>query len=95
VGHALRSSGLLHLEAIRARVSQSGLKTGGGVAWMAHVASSQRLHRVEGKDGRVNTTGCIGPFYLNFVVFYVLSLRSVLVFLATCPSIICISYIGE
>jgi hypothetical protein len=30
-GHALRSSGLLHVEASLARVSQSGLKTGGGV----------------------------------------------------------------
>jgi hypothetical protein len=30
VGHMSRSSGLLHQEAIRARVSQSGLKTGGG-----------------------------------------------------------------
>jgi hypothetical protein len=30
VGHASRSSGLLHLEASRARVSQSGLKTDGG-----------------------------------------------------------------
>jgi hypothetical protein len=29
VGHALRSSGLLHVEASRARVFQSGLKTGG------------------------------------------------------------------
>jgi hypothetical protein len=28
-GHALRSSGLLHVEASLARVSQSGLKTGG------------------------------------------------------------------
>jgi hypothetical protein len=40
VGHASRSSGLLRLEANRARVSQSGLKTGGGVAQMMHVASS-------------------------------------------------------
>jgi hypothetical protein len=31
VGHALRSSGLLHVEASLARVSQSVLKTGGGV----------------------------------------------------------------
>jgi hypothetical protein len=31
VGHASRSSGLLHVEASLARVSQSGLKTGGGV----------------------------------------------------------------
>jgi hypothetical protein len=30
VGHALRSSGLLHVEASLTRVSQSGLKTGGG-----------------------------------------------------------------
>jgi hypothetical protein len=30
VGHASRSSGLLGVEACLARVSQSGLKTGGG-----------------------------------------------------------------
>jgi hypothetical protein len=30
VGHALRCSGLLHVEASWARVSQSGLKIGGG-----------------------------------------------------------------
>jgi hypothetical protein len=30
VGHALRSDSLLHLEASRAMVSQSGLKIGGG-----------------------------------------------------------------
>jgi hypothetical protein len=30
VGHASRSSGLLHVEASLARVSQSGLKTSGG-----------------------------------------------------------------
>jgi hypothetical protein len=30
VGHASRSSGLLHVEASLARVSQSDLKTGGG-----------------------------------------------------------------
>jgi hypothetical protein len=29
VGHTLRSSGLLHMEASLARVFQSGLKTGG------------------------------------------------------------------
>jgi hypothetical protein len=31
VGHALRSSDLLHVEASQTRVSQSGLKTGGGM----------------------------------------------------------------
>jgi hypothetical protein len=30
MGHVSRSSGLLHVEASLARVSQSGLKTGGG-----------------------------------------------------------------
>jgi hypothetical protein len=30
VGHASRSSGLLHIEASLTRVSQSGMKTGGG-----------------------------------------------------------------
>jgi hypothetical protein len=30
VGHTSRSSGLLHVEGSLARVSQSGLKTGGG-----------------------------------------------------------------
>jgi hypothetical protein len=40
MGHASRSSGLLHLEASQARVSQSSLKTGGGTTWMVHVASS-------------------------------------------------------
>jgi hypothetical protein len=31
VGHALRSSGLLRVEASRDMIFQSGLKTGGGV----------------------------------------------------------------
>jgi hypothetical protein len=31
VGHASRSSALLHMKASLGRVSQSGLKTGGGV----------------------------------------------------------------
>jgi hypothetical protein len=31
MGHASRSSGLLHVEASLARVFQSGLNTGGGV----------------------------------------------------------------
>jgi hypothetical protein len=30
VGHASRSSGLLYVETSQARVSQSGLRTGGG-----------------------------------------------------------------
>jgi hypothetical protein len=41
-GHTLRSSGLLHLEVSRAKVSQSNLKTSGGTTWMVNVASSWR-----------------------------------------------------
>jgi hypothetical protein len=44
-GHALRSRGLLRVEASQAKVSQSGLEAGGGETWMVHVESSRRLHR--------------------------------------------------
>jgi hypothetical protein len=50
-GHASRSSGLLRLEASQTRVYQSSLKTGGGMAQMVHMASSQRLRGDEAKDG--------------------------------------------
>jgi hypothetical protein len=79
VGHTLRSSGLLHLEASRARVSQSGLKADEGT-WMVHVASSWRSHRDEAEDGRVVTMGCIRPYYPYFAVFTVLGPKGVLVF---------------
>jgi hypothetical protein len=49
-GHALRSSGLLCLESSQAWVSQSGLKTGAGVARMVHVASLQRSRGSEAKE---------------------------------------------
>jgi hypothetical protein len=47
VGHASRSSGLLHVEASQTRVSQSGMKTDGGTiarsarGTIAEVTSSQ------------------------------------------------------
>jgi hypothetical protein len=63
---------LLHLEASRARVSQSSLKTSGGAVQMVHVSSSWRSRGDEAKDGRVNAMGCIILFYPNFVVFVVL-----------------------
>jgi hypothetical protein len=50
-GHASRSISLLHVKVIQTRVSQSFLKTGGGVARIVHVASSWRLRRVEVEDG--------------------------------------------
>jgi hypothetical protein len=72
VGHALRSSGLLHLEVSRARISQSSLKTGGSVMWMVLAASSWRSRADEVKDRHVDATGCIRLLYSNFVVFVVL-----------------------
>jgi hypothetical protein len=47
---------------------------------MVDVASSRRMRRVEAEDGRVDATGCDRPFYSNFVVFYVLGSRGILVF---------------
>jgi hypothetical protein len=78
--HASRSSGLLHVEASRAWVSLSGSKTGGGVAWMVHMATSRRLRRDQVEDGRVDVMGHIGPCYPCFAVFIVLGSQGNLVF---------------
>jgi hypothetical protein len=72
VGHAPRSSGLLYLEASLTRDSRSSLKTGGGAAWMVHVASLQRSRGDEAEDERVDAMACIGLFYPNFTIFVVL-----------------------
>jgi hypothetical protein len=79
VGHTLRSSGLLRLEASWARVSQSSLKTSGGATWMVHVASSRRSRGDEVENGWIDAAGCIGLFYPNFVVFIVLDPKGILV----------------
>jgi hypothetical protein len=84
VGHALRSGGLLHAEASRARVSQSALKTDGGAVWMVHAASSRRLRRCQVEDERIDTTGCVGLCYTCFTIFFILSLRDILVLLIFC-----------
>jgi hypothetical protein len=60
VGHALRSSGLLHVKVSWARVFQSGIKTGGGVTAGGARTPSRRLSR-----------GCVGPCYSCFTVFLV------------------------
>jgi hypothetical protein len=70
---------LLHVEASLARVSQSGLKTGGGAMTGVHVAPSQRLRRRQVEDGRVDVTGCVGPYYPTFTIFNVLGPRSIVV----------------
>jgi hypothetical protein len=46
---------------------------------VVHVASLQRWRRVEAKDGRVDSTGCIGLFYPNFAIFFVLGHKDSLV----------------
>jgi hypothetical protein len=61
VGHVLRSSGLLLLDASQVRVSQSGVKAGEGMAQMVHVASSWRLHRVEAEDGWIDAMAPSDP----------------------------------
>jgi hypothetical protein len=80
VGHASRSSGLLRLEPIWARVSQFDLKTGGGTTWTMHVASWWRSREDEAEDGWVHAMGCIGLFYPNFTVFIILGPRGIIVF---------------
>jgi hypothetical protein len=80
VGHASRSSGLFHMKASQARVSQFGLKNGVGAARMVYMTSSWRLHRGQVKDGQVDATDYVRPCYLCFVIFFVLGLRGILVF---------------
>jgi hypothetical protein len=62
-----------------ARVSQSSLKTGGGISQMVHMTSSWRLHEDEVEDRRVDATGCIGLFYPNFAIFVVFGHKGSLV----------------
>jgi hypothetical protein len=57
-GHMSRSAGLLRLEASCARFSQSGIKTGGDVKQMVHVASSRRSCGVEAEDSPSDSVGC-------------------------------------
>jgi hypothetical protein len=80
VGHASRSSGLLRLKASRARILQSALKIGGGATRMVHMVSSWKLRRGQVEVGRVDVTGCIGPCYPCFIIFFVLGRRGNLVF---------------
>jgi hypothetical protein len=84
VGHTLRSSSLLGVEASLARVSQSSLKTDGGATRVVHVAPSWRLRRRQAEAGRVNATGCVRPCYPCFAVFLLLGPRGVVVILAFC-----------
>jgi hypothetical protein len=79
VGHASRYSSLFHLEARRARVPQSSLKTGRGTAWKVYVTPLWRSRGDEAKDGWVDATGSIRLFYPNLAIFIVLGHKSSLV----------------
>jgi hypothetical protein len=45
-----------------------------------HVASSQKLHREEAEDRRIDVTGYIGSFYHKIVIFSVLGTTCIVVF---------------
>jgi hypothetical protein len=79
-GHTSRSSGLLHVEASQARVSQFASKLMEVRRLVVHVAPSWWLHRGQVEDGRVDATGCVGPCYPCFAVFFVLGPRGSLDF---------------
>jgi hypothetical protein len=80
--HALRSNGLLRVKASQTRISQSDLKTGGGVVRMVQVSSSQRLRQCQVKDGCDDMMGYVGPCYSCLAIFFVLCSRGILVFLS-------------
>jgi hypothetical protein len=84
VGCVLRFSGLLRVEASRASVSRSGLKTGGGATWMVHMASSWRLRGSEAEDGRFDGVWCgvvqVERKYPSLDVIFLLAHRGILVF---------------
>jgi hypothetical protein len=46
---------------------------------MVHMASSWRLRGDKAKDGWVDAMGCIGLFYPNFVIFFILGHKCILV----------------
>jgi hypothetical protein len=76
VGHASRSSSLLHVESSWTSVSHSSLMTGGGIAQIVHVASSWRSRGDEAEDGWVDTMGCIELFYPYFAIFVVVDRKA-------------------
>jgi hypothetical protein len=67
VGHAARSDGLLRLAASHDRVSQSGLKIGGGVT-------------TGGARGIIAEIVLRGPFYPKIAVYSVLGHKGIVVF---------------
>jgi hypothetical protein len=79
-GHASRSSGLFHMGASRVSVFQFASKLAEARRWVVNVTPSRMLRQVEAEDRQVDATGCIGPCYPYFAIFYVLGHRGILVF---------------
>jgi hypothetical protein len=71
---------VLHVEASRTKVSQSGLKTGGVATQMVHVASLWRSRGDQVENERDDATSCVGLCYPYFVVFIVLDHKGILIF---------------
>jgi hypothetical protein len=76
---------ILDLRAMRSISTLSfgwGATAGGAEARrrVVHVAPSRRLHRGQVKDGRVNATGCVGPCYPYFAIFFLLGPRGIVIF---------------
>jgi hypothetical protein len=69
--HASRSSGLLHVEASLARVSQSGLKTSGGATTGGARDTIARMRWKQVEDERVDAMGCLDPatLHLSFSMY--------------------------
>jgi hypothetical protein len=80
VGHASRSSSLLGVEASLARVSQSGLKTGEGATMGGAPGTIAEVAPEASYRWTVDATGCIGPCYPCFAVFFLLGPRGIIVF---------------
>jgi hypothetical protein len=71
-GHPSRSSGLLDLKQVLLRFFNLTSRLAQARRRVVHVASSQRLRRVEAKDGRIDTMDYVGPVCPKITVFYVL-----------------------
>jgi hypothetical protein len=80
VGHVSRSSSLLHVEEVGLTFPCLASRLAEAQRRVVHVAPSQRLRRVQAKNGWVDVTGCVGPFYPRIMIFYVLGPRGIVVF---------------
>jgi hypothetical protein len=80
VEHASRSSVLLRVEVSWARVSQSGLKTGGGATVGGARGTIEDVASRSSRRQWVDAIDYVGPCYPCFVIFFILVPRDVIVF---------------